>query len=347
MKKDQAFTLVELLAVIVILAIILAIAIPAITGLINNVTKNAFESDAKMILKAIEYKMLEDETYDPTTINESNILSELNISDDNYESLTVTIVDGKPYIEIIGKNKWAGLTACGFYNDMEAGADVECGTSSGGTFACGDTLIDSRDDEEYATVEMGDQCWMAENLRHTGNGCLSNTWNDTAPFDACLINGGSGWDQDEVLYQWGAAMNGEDTPESQGLCPEGWYIPSHDEWTDLERYVCNEAGNGDCNTKFPKDTTTAGWRGTDEGQQLKSTDPSWNGTNTVGFNAKPAGDRLTSGSLDFVGSSGYWWSSSPDGSSAWSRGLISGNSDVGRLTFSQALGYSVRCVLGQ
>lgn len=71
-----------------------------------------------MILKVIEYKILEDEDFDPTTINETNILSELNISDDNYESITVTIVSGKPYIEIIGKNKWASFTALGNFNNM-------------------------------------------------------------------------------------------------------------------------------------------------------------------------------------------------------------------------------------
>ncbi|MDD2490335.1 MAG: prepilin-type N-terminal cleavage/methylation domain-containing protein, partial [Bacilli bacterium] len=51
--KKKAFTLVELLAVIVILAIILAIAIPSISGIINNATKEAFLSDAKMVLKAV------------------------------------------------------------------------------------------------------------------------------------------------------------------------------------------------------------------------------------------------------------------------------------------------------
>ncbi|MDD2489788.1 MAG: prepilin-type N-terminal cleavage/methylation domain-containing protein, partial [Bacilli bacterium] len=52
------FTLVELLAVIVILAIVLAIAVPSITGIIENVTINAFEQDAKMIIKSINYKSL-------------------------------------------------------------------------------------------------------------------------------------------------------------------------------------------------------------------------------------------------------------------------------------------------
>ena len=124
MKKG--FTLVELLAVIVILAIILAIAIPAITGIISNTTINSMEADAKMLLKAIEYKLLEIEGYDPTIIDETNILSELNVSAENYESLIITMVEGQPYIEIIGKNKWAGLTVCGFFNQIEIGADVEC-----------------------------------------------------------------------------------------------------------------------------------------------------------------------------------------------------------------------------
>jgi prepilin-type N-terminal cleavage/methylation domain-containing protein len=55
----KGFTLVELLAVIVILAIILAIAVPGIAGIINSAKKGAFESDAKMIVTGIEYRFLE------------------------------------------------------------------------------------------------------------------------------------------------------------------------------------------------------------------------------------------------------------------------------------------------
>lgn len=58
-KSKKGFTLVELLAVIVILAIILAIAIPSITTLINNSKKGAFESNVKMLAAGIEYKILE------------------------------------------------------------------------------------------------------------------------------------------------------------------------------------------------------------------------------------------------------------------------------------------------
>ena len=65
LKNKKGFTLVELLAVIVILAIILAIAIPGISGIINSAKKGAFESDAKMIVTGIEYRVLE-ASVDPT-----------------------------------------------------------------------------------------------------------------------------------------------------------------------------------------------------------------------------------------------------------------------------------------
>jgi prepilin-type N-terminal cleavage/methylation domain-containing protein len=58
-KRKKGFTLVELLAVIVILGIILAIAVPSITGLIANQRRNAFEANVKMIIKGIEYRRLE------------------------------------------------------------------------------------------------------------------------------------------------------------------------------------------------------------------------------------------------------------------------------------------------
>ena len=59
MKGKKGFTLVELLAVIVILAIILAIAVPGISGIISSAKRGAFESDAKMIATGIEYAILE------------------------------------------------------------------------------------------------------------------------------------------------------------------------------------------------------------------------------------------------------------------------------------------------
>ena len=188
-------------------------------------------------------------------------------------------------------------------------------------FVCGEDLVDSRDTEEYETVQIGNQCWMAENLRYTGNGCTDKTWNDASPHDACRSHS-TDWGE-EVLYQWGAAMNGSTNEGAQGLCPDGWHVPTDEEWTILTDYV-----------------------GSSPGTKLKSSEY-WNGDDNFGFNALPAGYRNNSGSLNDVGSNGYWWTSSPSGSNAWDRILYSGYSDVGRYDNSQADGRSVRCLLGQ
>ena len=118
MTKNKGFTLVELLVVIVILAIVLAIAIPYITGLIDSSKRASFESDAKLILKGIENKKLEDSSLDETTINETNISSILGISTNNIDTLSISIVNGLKIINIKGKDKWAGLYACGSYPDV-------------------------------------------------------------------------------------------------------------------------------------------------------------------------------------------------------------------------------------
>lgn len=112
MTKNKGFTLVELLAVIVILAIILAIAIPGISGIIKSATRGAFESDAKMVLQQLEYEKLRDDSFVVETTSIETI-SDFNLSNANYEDLRVGIIGNEPYIVIIGKNKWKDLKACG------------------------------------------------------------------------------------------------------------------------------------------------------------------------------------------------------------------------------------------
>jgi type IV pilus assembly protein PilA len=128
-RLKKGFTLVELLAVIVILAVILAIAVPSISNIMNASTKSSFESDAKMLLKAIDYKVLEDSSFDPTKLNESNLSTTLtNISNSNYQTVTVTTLNGRPYVAIQGKNKWNGLVAYGSLTNMAVTDSSSYGT---------------------------------------------------------------------------------------------------------------------------------------------------------------------------------------------------------------------------
>jgi uncharacterized protein (TIGR02145 family)/prepilin-type N-terminal cleavage/methylation domain-containing protein len=216
------------------------------------------------------------------------------------------------------------------------------------SWTCGvDKLIDERNGqyEEYVTTQIGDQCWMAENLRYISNGCLT-MWEDDETKDnyakGCMVVQASElesdeeWAEGEVHYQWEAAMNS---------CPPGWHIPTHDEWTTLERYICNDSGNSNCKTKFPNNTTTTGWCGTNEGTKIKSKNH-WSptGTDDYGLNLLPNGYRLSRGPLRYVGTNVNWWSSSLDDVKVWVRYLRSIDKTVGRTSTSQGGGHPARCV---
>ena len=178
----------------------------------------------------------------------------------------------------------------------------------------------------YSTVQIGDQCWFAENLRTTtylngdaipqnlSNGDWSSTTSDAMAFyDNVPTNSG--------LYNWYAV------DDARGLCPSGWHVPTDAEWTIMTDHLGGESvAGGQIKSNY-------GWF--DGG----------NGTNSSGFAGLPGGSRnYYNGSFSNAGSDGYWWSSSPDGSSAWLRYLYYDGVNVYRYGGSQRYGFSVRCV---
>lgn len=218
-----------------------------------------------------------------------------------------------------------------------SGGAVTLSVSS--AWSCGDLLIDSRDAQTYATVLIGAQCWMRQNINVGTMTAGVNTQGADCPSSAaiekyCYSNSEANCTSNGALYQWDQAMCGSITAGATGICPTGWHIPTHDEFTTLERAVC---ASGSCATDFPYDATTSGWRGTNEGTTLKT-------VNSSSFSGLLAGLRATDGSFVNLGSDGYFWSSLQSGSSAWSRHLGSGNAAVYRYTFTKTYGFSVRCV---
>jgi prepilin-type N-terminal cleavage/methylation domain-containing protein len=117
--KRNGFTLIELLAVIIILGIILTIAVPSITGMLDNVTKSAFESDAKMVLQAAKYAELRDENFDSLTVTKDNLQEKLGLSTTNYSQVNFEKVNNDIKIVIVGTSKWQGLTAYGTLKNMK------------------------------------------------------------------------------------------------------------------------------------------------------------------------------------------------------------------------------------
>lgn len=102
--KNYGFTLIELLAVIVILAIIALISSPVIIGLIEDARYNALFSDADGIKRAVEYKLANDNNYDVSTINSSNLKTKLNISNGNFDAVGVENNNGKITVTVLRNN---------------------------------------------------------------------------------------------------------------------------------------------------------------------------------------------------------------------------------------------------
>jgi uncharacterized protein (TIGR02145 family) len=207
---------------------------------------------------------------------------------------------------------------------------------------CGDTLIDSRDNQGYRTVQIGTQCWMAENLNigTMVNGSNNQTDNDTIE-KYCYNNSTSNCDTYGGLYQWNEMMGYVTTEGTQGICPTGWHLPSDAEWMVLEEEVESTTG---------VNWNTGGWRGTDAGGNLKETgtthwaSPNTGATNSSGFTGLPGGYRYTNGSFYDLTINAYFWSSSGDGWDAWGRGLGYNGAQVSRGYGDQAGGFGVRCV---
>ena len=179
-------------------------------------------------------------------------------------------------------------------------------------------LVDKRDGKTYKTVTIGNQVWMAENLNYNaGRGC----W--------CYDDNSRNCAQYGRLYNWKTAKR---------ACPDGWHLPSDDEWKNLEKYLGMSQSDAD----------DSGWRGTDEGKRLKST-TGWNfngnGTDVYGFLALPGGYRDSNGAYYYIGYNGDWWSSTESSTyNAWYRELYYDKSGVYRDYYGKGWGFSVRCV---
>jgi uncharacterized protein (TIGR02145 family) len=231
--------------------------------------------------------------------------------------------------------------------NFNANATVDDGSCVTALNPCSDGLTSVFfDGYSYNLVGIGDQCWFAENLRneHYANGDLipgelsASEWsnaNDTnlgaqAIYTDPWTSEGYSLANYARLYNW-YAVNDE-----RGLCPTGWHVPTDGEWMTLEM----ELGMSE------SEANDTSFRGTDQGGQMSSSpedNPSWDGTNTSGFSGMPGGLRAPSGYCNDGGIGGLFWSSSPNGSDAWFRYLLTlrvyRNSDNG-----QGSGFSVRCV---
>ena len=202
------------------------------------------------------------------------------------------------------------------------------------------------DGNTYKTVKIGNQEWMAENLKTThytdgtaitlvtDNTAWANLGDNNTDDAYCYYNNDVN-SQYGALYTWAAAMNGAASSTAnpsgvQGACPDGWHLPSDAEWQELVDFIEADGYSGQEGTVLK---STSGWNS------------DGNGTDIYGFNALPGGDRYpTTGSYNNVGYLVHLWSSSGNSTNAHGLSLTCISSDVGMFSSTMSSGRSMRCL---
>jgi len=188
------------------------------------------------------------------------------------------------------------------------------------------------DTANYDKITIGNQVWMSENLNVNKfrNGDPIPEVRTKEEWKRAGEEGKPAWcyyDNDPKNgTKYGKMYNWYAVNDPRGLAPSGYHVPSDTEWKVLTDFL-----------------------GKDEGKKMKSTsgyDYDGNGTNTSGFSGFPGGDRDPEGTFYFIGSGGYWWSSTEfNTDKAWARCLIYSLVDGTKVYNGfKGKGYSVRCL---
>jgi len=310
------FTIVELLVVIVVIGILAAITIVAYTGIQQKATAASLQSDLDNSSKRIKLYQAENASGNYPTAN-------------NCPNPGATEI----CIKTSGSNNIDPST--GYTVNNSSNPKTFTLIASNGTIAY---QIDQDSAPAVASLSLaitdpanwlaiGTQVWAKYNLNvgtmvtgateQTNNAVLEKyCYNNTE--SNCTTYGG--------LYQWDEAMQYVTTNGAQGICPVGSHFPSDNDLKVLEMQLGMSQVEADA----------TGWRGTDQGTQLKP-------GGTSGLNIPFAGYRITGGSFDVQSSGALLWSSSESSTSAWSR-YLNESTPVVRDSNVKGLGFSVRCL---
>jgi uncharacterized protein (TIGR02145 family) len=243
----------------------------------------------------------------------------------------------------IGKSKTIIIPGISNANYATKGITAHsCGAANvhNSTVAYG-TMMD-QEGNQYRTIQIGDQTWMAENLRTTkyrNNEPILNLtdntqWANNTTGAYCSYNNNTANDCPYgKLYNWYAVNN------ANQLCPTGWHVPADAEWNILianldPSYKPTEIGvQSDIASGKMKSTGTQYWLS-----------PNTGATNSSGFSALPGGFRTGLGSFSGLEPCFFWSSTQFNTPNAWSRLLFSDNGNLIREFYNKVDGQSVRCL---
>lgn len=203
--------------------------------------------------------------------------------------------------------------------------------------SCG--TVTDYDGNTYKTVQIGKQCWMAENLRvmHSVDGTKishGTALDLKTPWRFYPGNDTKNTEEYGMLYNWPAAMQ---------ACPKGWHLPSDAEWKELEEVVGNQYGcNGEVDDNAKALAATKGWMNSKNSCRV-----GWkpNTNNASGFSALPAGTLSKDGIGEFGEVACFWTATEMDGDVAVCRYLGYDQTFLLRMiNGGKGRGFSVRCL---
>ncbi|MDD2474484.1 MAG: FISUMP domain-containing protein [Dysgonamonadaceae bacterium] len=193
-------------------------------------------------------------------------------------------------------------------------------------------MIDSRDGNIYKVVTIGNQVWMAENLKYLPSVVDMSIGSKTDPY-YYVYGYSSGTEVNEakekayynnigVLYNYSAAI--------LDVCPTGWHLPNDLEWEQLKTFL--------------GDALLVGGKLKEAGNKHWD-DPNVGATNESGFTALPSGMRDNSGEIVATDNFALWWSKAePHVTNPWSYYVARSSAYFNRIGYVKEYGFSIRCV---
>jgi uncharacterized protein (TIGR02145 family) len=209
--------------------------------------------------------------------------------------------------------------------------------------SCGGSYIDSRDSNQYATVRIGNQCWMKENVKYLPSvigptfGSMTNPYYYVYNYNGTEVSAAKAttfYSVYGVLYNWEASLT---------ACPEGWHLPIDNEWKELEIEI----------GLTPYQANDINWRGTNQGSKLAGNDSLWYSdvlTNNIAFGeidfvAIPGGIRSDYAAFYSLNFHSFMWTATISGSNgAFARYISYNHSEIGRSGYGRDFGFTVRCI---